>query len=150
MSCRRVQRELIERFRFGELDARSAPHLAHLHGCTDCRDEVGLERSVVHHLQRALAERVADRSTDIAALTNAFLVQPGPPWRPRLGEIAVPTLIAHGTDDPVFPYAHAEALAAEIPGAELLALEHTGHEYFPPHTWDTVVPAIIRLTASPR
>jgi pimeloyl-ACP methyl ester carboxylesterase len=99
---------------------------------------------------RALAERVADRSTNIAASTNAFLVEPGPPWRPRLGEIAVPTLVVHGTDDPVFPYAHAEALAAEIPGAELLALAHTGHEYFPPHTWDTVVPAIVRLTASPR
>jgi pimeloyl-ACP methyl ester carboxylesterase len=96
---------------------------------------------------RALAERVADRSTDIAASTNAFLVESGGPWRARLGDIAVPTLVLHGTDDPVFPYAHGEALAAEIPGAELLALEHTGHEYFPPDAWDTVVPAIIRLTA---
>ena len=99
---------------------------------------------------RALAERVADRSSDIAASTNAFLVEPGAPWRARLGDIAAPTLVVHGTDDPAFPYEHALALAAEIPGAELLPLEHTGHEYFPPHTWDIVVPAIIRLTASRR
>ena len=68
MSCRRIRRELIERFRFGELDARSAPHLAHLNGCVGCRDEVGIERSVVHHLQRALAERVVDRDPS----PNAF------------------------------------------------------------------------------
>ena len=34
------------------------------------------------------------------------------------------------------------ALADEIPNAEL-PLEQTGHEYFPPHTWDVVVPAIL-------
>jgi pimeloyl-ACP methyl ester carboxylesterase len=96
---------------------------------------------------RAVATHVADRSRDIAASTNAFLVESGGPWRARLGEITAPTLVVHGADDPVFPYAHAEALAREISGADLLALEHTGHEYFPPHTWDTVVPAILRLTA---
>jgi pimeloyl-ACP methyl ester carboxylesterase len=97
---------------------------------------------------RALAVRVADRARDIAASTNAFLVEPAGPWRARLGEIAVPTLVVHGAEDPVFPYAHAEALAREIPGAQLLALERTGHEYFPPHTWDVVVPAILRVTGS--
>jgi pimeloyl-ACP methyl ester carboxylesterase len=96
---------------------------------------------------RKLAERVADRSRDIAASTNAFLVDSAGPWRARLGDIAAPTLVVHGTDDPLFPFAHAEALAREIPGAELLALEDTGHEYFPPHTWDIVVPAV-RATTS--
>ncbi len=47
----------------------------------------------------------------------------------------------------LFPYAHGVALADEIAGAELLALEHTGHEYFPRATWDVVVPAIVRHTA---
>ena len=54
MSCRRIRRELIERFRFGELDGRSAPHLEHLRGCVECRDDVGLDRVVVRNLQRAL------------------------------------------------------------------------------------------------
>ena len=96
---------------------------------------------------RDLAGRVFDRSTDLAAsLTNQFLVEAGDPWRPRLGQVAAPTLVVHGTEDPLFPYGHAVALANEIPGAELLALEHTGHEYFPRATWDVVVPAILRHT----
>jgi pimeloyl-ACP methyl ester carboxylesterase len=95
---------------------------------------------------RALAAQVYDRAADIAAnLTNPFSVDPGEPWRQRLGQITAPTLVLNGAQDPLFPYAHAVALANEIPGAELLALEDMGHEYFPRATWDVVVPAILRL-----
>jgi len=60
MSCRRISRELIERFRFGdELDSRSAPHLAHLSDCAACREEVGLDRALVLQLQLALRARIA-------------------------------------------------------------------------------------------
>jgi pimeloyl-ACP methyl ester carboxylesterase len=94
---------------------------------------------------RAMAARIFDRSRDVeASTTNPFMVDAGEPWRARLAQIAAPTLVVHGAEDPVFPYAHAVALAAEIPGAELLRLEHTGHEYFPRATWDVVVPAILR------
>jgi hypothetical protein len=58
MSCARISREVIEFFRFGELDARSAPHLDHLAVCAACREEVGLDRGLVIQLQRALAARV--------------------------------------------------------------------------------------------
>jgi pimeloyl-ACP methyl ester carboxylesterase len=98
---------------------------------------------------RELAERVFDHSTDLAAtLTNVFMVEPGEPWRARLSQITAPTLVAHGIEDPLFPYAHAVALADEIPGAELLPLEQTGHEYFPPHTWDVVVPRLLAHTSA--
>ena len=56
----------------------------------------------------------------------------------------MPTLVIHGTDDPVFPVGHGEALAREIPGAELLMLED-GHE-LPRRDWDVVVPAILRVS----
>ena len=79
-----------------------------------------------------------------ANLTNHFMLEAGDPWRQRLGEVAAPALVVHGTEDPLFPIGHARALANEIPGAELLALEQTGHEYFPRATWDLVVPAILR------
>lgn len=62
MSCRRISRELLERFRFGDLDARSAPHLEHLDLCAVCRTAVGVDRALVHQLQRALRARVADHS----------------------------------------------------------------------------------------
>ena len=39
---------------------------------------------------------------------------------------------------------HGLALANEIPGASLLALKDTGHEYFPRATWDVVVPLLLR------
>ncbi|HEY3377670.1 MAG TPA: alpha/beta hydrolase [Armatimonadota bacterium] len=46
----------------------------------------------------------------------------------RLEEIAVPTLIVHGTADSMVPFAqHARALASRIPGAELLAIEGGEH-----------------------
>ena len=97
---------------------------------------------------RALAERVVDRAASVAPMvTNPYVVDVGEPWRARLGSIAVPTLVIHGTEDPLFPYAHGVALADEIPGAELLTLERTGHEYPPPETWDVVVPAVLRHTA---
>jgi pimeloyl-ACP methyl ester carboxylesterase len=105
-------------------------------------DEAGMHK---------LAGRIYDRSADIAAnLTNPFIVDAGDPWRERLGQVAAPTLVVHGTEDPLFPYGHAIALAREIPGAELLALERTGHEYFPRATWEIVVPAILRHTGDGR
>ena len=58
MSCRRICRELVELFRFGELDRRSAPHLEHLAACRSCRDEVGFDRELVDRLRTALAQRV--------------------------------------------------------------------------------------------
>jgi len=46
----------------------------------------------------------------------------------RLEDIAVPTLVVHGTNDPLLPYGqHALALARRIPGAELLTIDGGGH-----------------------
>jgi pimeloyl-ACP methyl ester carboxylesterase len=96
---------------------------------------------------RRLVARVVDRTTNIASsMKNHFVIAGGEPVRAQLGEIRAPTLVVHGTQDPLFPFAHAEALAAEIPGARLLALEGVGHEMPPPATWDEVVAAILDHT----
>jgi pimeloyl-ACP methyl ester carboxylesterase len=97
---------------------------------------------------RQLAGRVFDRSPDLEAhLTDTSGFEMGDPWRHRLGAVAAPTLVIHGAEDPLFAYEHALALANEILGAELLRLERVGHEYFPPASWDVVVPAILRHTS---
>jgi len=80
----------------------------------------------------AWAARVVDHARDIAAqVTNPFLIDAGAPWRDRLGAITAPTLVLHGTEDPLFPLEHGRVLAAEIPGARFLAMERTGHECSP-------------------
>jgi fermentation-respiration switch protein FrsA (DUF1100 family) len=43
-----------------------------------------------------------------------------------LSSISAPTLIIHGTADPMFPVEHGQALAHEIPDARLLRLEGAG------------------------
>ncbi len=46
----------------------------------------------------------------------------------RLSEVGAPTLVVHGTADPVFPVEHGLALADGIPGADLWLVEGLGHE----------------------
>jgi pimeloyl-ACP methyl ester carboxylesterase/SAM-dependent methyltransferase len=97
---------------------------------------------------RQLAERIVDRSTDMAAsMTNHWLIDAGERVRPRLPKVSAPTLVIHGTADPLFPYGHAEALAREIPHAELLPLRGVGHQMPPRAVWDTMIPAILRHTS---
>jgi pimeloyl-ACP methyl ester carboxylesterase len=80
-------------------------------------------------------------------MKNHYAAEGSDRWRERLGEVDVPTLVIHGDEDPIFPVGHGEALAREIPGAELIVLEGTGHE-LPRRDWDVVVPAILRITGA--
>jgi pimeloyl-ACP methyl ester carboxylesterase len=97
---------------------------------------------------REVAARAFDRTTDFASsIANHATIDSGDRWRERLGEVNVPTLVVHGTEDPVYPYPNAVALAKEIPFARLLALERVGHEVPPRALWDVVVGAILRHTA---
>src|SRR5688572_11456157 len=96
----------------------------------------------------ALLEVIAlgyDRTSSPASANNHFILGGTPFAHERLRKIAVPTLVIHGSDDPLFPPAHGEALAAAIPGAELLVLDGLGHE-LPRSAWDEVLPPLIELT----
>jgi pimeloyl-ACP methyl ester carboxylesterase len=96
---------------------------------------------------RALVGRVFDRTINIeSSLKNHWLIENGKPVQGRLRDLKVPTLVLHGTEDPLFPYRHGEALAAEIPGARLVPLEGAGHELPPRPLWTQVVEAILHHT----
>ncbi|WUH97095.1 alpha/beta fold hydrolase [Spirillospora sp. NBC_00431] len=86
------------------------------------------------------AHRANQMATAFAALDAR------PRWRERLGGISAPTLVIHGEDDAFFPPGNGEALAAEIPGAELVTVPGMGNE-LPRRTWDTIVPALLRHTS---
>ncbi|GAB3142760.1 alpha/beta fold hydrolase [Micromonospora sonneratiae] len=49
-----------------------------------------------------------------------------------LSSITAPTLVVHGTEDPIFPVPHAQALAAQVPGAQLYVVPGMGHGIFSP------------------
>jgi pimeloyl-ACP methyl ester carboxylesterase len=87
----------------------------------------GPERRFDERAVRDLVRRDAARARDFAAAQNhGALADEEPPHAP-LSSIAVPTLVIHGTADPMFPLEHGRALARSIPGATLLTLPGAGH-----------------------
>ena len=60
-----------------------------------------------------------------------------------LGQIRVPTLVVHGTEDQVIGVSGGEATAAAIPGARLLRVPGLGHE-LPPGFWPTLADALVQ------
>jgi 3-oxoadipate enol-lactonase len=48
----------------------------------------------------------------------------------RLGDIAAPTLVVHGTEDEMLPVSNAYAIAERIPGARLEIFDGVGHLFF--------------------
>jgi pimeloyl-ACP methyl ester carboxylesterase len=96
------------------------------------------ERAIRH-----LVRRDIERANNVAALQNHDIMAHDEQPREPLSSIAVPTLVVHGTADPMFPLPHGEALAEAIPGAQLLTLTDAGHG-IDRADWDTLVPAILR------
>lgn len=52
-------------------------------------------------------------------------------WADAATRIGQPTLVIHGTEDPILPIANGRALAGTIKGAELVVLDGVGHEIPP-------------------
>jgi len=96
---------------------------------------------------RAIGEAEAARTVNPMSMFNHALLKGGETWYGKTGQIAVPTVVIHGTDDPVLPYPHGVALAAHIPGARLLTLEGAGHELHR-SDWDSLAAAILKQPAS--
>ncbi len=97
---------------------------------------------------RHLSTQELARTTNMASsITNHFLLPDDTPPEARLTQITAPTLILHGTADPMFPLEHGEALAAEIPNAHLIPLPGVGHQQPPPELWDLTLTALTDHTA---
>jgi len=106
----------------------------------------GSERPFDEAAARDLMRREVERARDFAALQNHDLISDDGPRSEPLSRVAAPSLVIHGTADPMFPIGHGEALAEEIPGARLLRLEGAGHGV-ERTDWETDVRAILEHTA---
>ncbi len=106
----------------------------------------GRERTFDEAAARDLIRRDVARARDFAALQNHDRIPDDGLRSGPLSSIAAPTLVIHGTADPMFPIGHGEALAEKIPGARLLPLEGAGHGV-ERADWETDVGAILEHTA---
>ncbi|NHN30526.1 alpha/beta fold hydrolase [Paenibacillus agricola] len=93
-----------------------------------------------------LATAEAQRANNLLSMFNHALLGGGESYVGRIKDIDVPTLVIHGTEDPVLPYEHGIALENEIPKAALITLEGTGHE-IPKAEWEGIIVAIVKHTS---
>lgn len=105
----------------------------------------GGERPFDEPAARELVRLDIERAGDYPAVQNHDSIQDDGGDYPPVSSIAVPTLVIHGTADPLFPIGHGEALAAELPDAELLRLEGAGHGVYRAD-WEAIVAAILERT----
>jgi pimeloyl-ACP methyl ester carboxylesterase len=61
----------------------------------------------------------------------------------HLRDVKVPTLVVHGTQDPMFPLSAGRRIASLIPGATWLPITGMGHD-LPAQVWPTLVRAVAR------
>ncbi|WP_212818238.1 alpha/beta fold hydrolase [Polymorphospora rubra] len=98
---------------------------------------------------RLFVEHCYARADNLAAASNHDLA--GRRWdddrRASLSRITAATLVLHGSDDPLFPQAHGEALAEQIPAAQLEIVPGMGHHpFFSPGLTERIAGSIIRHT----
>jgi pimeloyl-ACP methyl ester carboxylesterase len=91
---------------------------------------------------RRLTAEAYDRSnepTGISRQMGAILASPD--RTAGLAQVAVPTLVIHGTADPLVDPSGGEATAKAVPGAKLVMIDGMGHD-LPEQAWDRMLAAI--------
>jgi pimeloyl-ACP methyl ester carboxylesterase len=111
----------------------------------DAQVLAGAGRQVDTAQVQAFVERDYDRAGGYEHALNHGALTIADAWRGRLQEVKAPTLVIHGTADPVFPFEHGVALSQAINGAKLVRLPGGGHELHPTD-WDTIIDAIVMHT----
>jgi len=95
--------------------------------------------------ERAKVSRAIDRAYHPAGFVRQLTAITAAPSRvPRLGSVAVPTLVVHGKADILVPVENGRRVAAAIPGSRLLEIEGMGHDV-PKRAWPQVIEAIAQI-----
>jgi len=93
---------------------------------------------------RERAEAAFDRGLNPGGTTRqlAALMAEGSS-KDELGKLKAPTLVIHGSDDPLIPVECARDIADTIPGAQLLIIQGMGHSLMDiPQAWPQVIDAV--------
>ncbi len=72
--------------------------------------------------------RVLSRSDSPASMFNHGALSMREEWTGRFRTITCPILVIHGDEDPILPVQNGKAIAAGLPGAELVIFPGIGHE----------------------
>lgn len=107
--------------------------------------EADVRETAARIFDRVSPDPTIQRSNHVATVFAAL--DCAPRWRERLDQIAAPTLVMHGAEDPFFPVGNAEALAKEIPGAQLRVLAGIGQAMVRP-AWPELLDGILWNTSA--
>jgi pimeloyl-ACP methyl ester carboxylesterase len=95
---------------------------------------------------RAHAKQLYERNPDTRGTARQIAALFANRYDERaIKSITAPTLVIHGSADPLIPLRHAYYTAKILPDATLLIIEGMGHE-FPPEVWPQVIDAIVQHT----
>jgi pimeloyl-ACP methyl ester carboxylesterase len=81
-----------------------------------------------------------------AAQNHQLAIGSSPDRNELLRKVTVPTLVIHGSDDPILPLPHGRATADAIPGARFLVIDGMGHD-IPARAQKEIARAILEHTA---
>lgn len=90
---------------------------------------------------RRLNEEEFDRASNLQSRENHGFIRGWGSYLSRIDEINAPTLVIHGTKDPIIPYEHGVHLSGIIPNSVLVTLDGAGHELHY-NDWDKIINAI--------
>lgn len=90
------------------------------------RDDIYFNEDKIDRDRMATYYREFDRNRKTALTAIRISADPGPVSR-RLSQIACPTLVLWGRDDPLIPLSVGEQTAAQIPDATLATISNCGH-----------------------
>lgn len=105
-------------------------------GSLDFDEETVRERAALSYDRAFYPPGIARQHAAIIATGNR---------KPRIASITAPTLVIHGSEDPLLPVEHGRDTAEAIPGAEFLIVEGMGH-CLPKAAWPRIVDAIVNHT----
>lgn len=96
---------------------------------------------------REQAGRAFDRAFDPAGVARQLMAALTTPDRTsHLRQVRTPTLVLHGTDDPLISVSGGQATADSVPGAELVLFDGMGHD-IPRQLWPVIAEHIARHLA---